>query len=208
MINAITGQENSLYYRLRQDIQEAREMKFIVSFLMESGVKLIIDDLKKAIDNGTSLKIITGTYLNITEPSAIYYLKDKFGDKVEVRFFNKAGVSFHPKTYIIHKDKESLLYIGSSNISKAALTHGVEWNYGLVKSLSPADFNRFEEEFDYIYKNQSDLVTDERLKEYASIWKRPKISKKMDKEIAEERPGKIEPRRAQIEALYELKKAR
>ena len=37
---------------------------------------------------------------------------------------------------------------------------------------------------------------------------RPKISKKMDKEIAEERPGKIEPRRAQIEALYELKKAR
>jgi HKD family nuclease len=92
MINAITGQNNCLYDRLKEDIQEAREMKFIVSFLMESGVKFIIDDLKKAIDNGAILKIITGTYLNITEPSAIYYLKDKLEDNVEIKFFNVPDV--------------------------------------------------------------------------------------------------------------------
>jgi len=100
------------------------------------------------------------------------------------------------------------LYIGSSNISKSALTDGVEWNYRLVKSLSPDDFDKFEKEFDYIYKNQSDLVTDEKLKQYASIWKRPRILKKIDKEEKEESTEKVEPRGAQIEALYELKKAR
>lgn len=126
ILNAITGQENNLYEKLKLDINDAVEIKFIVSFLMESGIRLIIDDLERAVSNGAKLKIITGTYLNITEPSCIYYLKNRLGDKADVRFFNVPQISFHPKTYIINKESESVLYIGSSNISKSALVEGVE----------------------------------------------------------------------------------
>lgn len=150
-MNVVTGRKNNLYESLRNDINDAVELKFIVSFLMESGVKLIADDLQAAISNGAILKVITGTYLNVTEPSCIYYLKDRFGDKVDIRFFNVPEISFHPKTYIIHKKSESVLYIGSSNLSKSALLQGVEWNYRLEKNLSPLDFQKFEDEFDYIY---------------------------------------------------------
>lgn len=207
-MNAITGQKNNLYERLKFDINDAVEMKFIVSFLMESGIKLIGDDLEVAISNGTKLKIITGTYLNITEPSCIYYLKDRLGDKVDIRFFNVPQIAFHPKTYIINKKSESVLYIGSSNMSRSALIEGVEWNYRLDKKLSPEDFQGFEDEFDYIYENQSDEVTDEKLRQYASIWVKPRIIKQIEETQKIEVPKKIEPFGHQIEALYELKKAR
>ena len=208
IMNAITGQKNNLYERLKFDINDAVEMKFIVSFLMESGIKLIGDDLEVAISNGTKLKIITGTYLNITEPSCIYYLKDRLGDKVDIRFFNVPQIAFHPKTYIINKKSESVLYIGSSNMSRSALIEGVEWNYRLDKKLSPEDFQGFEDEFDYIYENQSDEVTDEKLRQYASIWVKPRIIKQIEETQKIEVPKKIEPFGHQIEALYELKKAR
>lgn len=208
IMNAITGQKNNLYERLKFDINDAVEMKFIVSFLMESGIKLIADDLEAAISDETKLKIITGTYLNITEPSCIYYLKDRLGDKVDIRFFNVPQIAFHPKTYIINKKSESVLYIGSSNMSRSAMIEGVEWNYRLDKKLSTEDFQGFEDEFDYIYENQSDEVTDEKLRQYASIWVKPRIIKQIEETQKIEVPKKIEPFGHQIEALYELKKAR
>ena len=208
-MNVITGQENDLYEKLKFDINDdVIEMKFIVLFLMESRIKLIIDDLEKAVLNGSKIKIITGTYLNITEPSCIYYLKDRLGDKVDIRFLNVPGIFFHPKTYIINKGDESVLYIGLSNMSRTALAEDVGLNYRLTKNLSPHDFQKFEDEFNYIYEWQSDEVTDERLRQYASIWIKPKIIKQLEKSQKVERPKKVEPFGPQIEALYELKKAR
>lgn len=70
-------------------------------------------------------------------------------------------MSFHPKTYIINKPTEDVLYIGSSNMSRTALINGIEWNYRLTKELAPKDYIRFEEEFNYIFEEKSDRITDE-----------------------------------------------
>ena len=43
---------------------------------MESGVKLLANDLKEAKNRNIPIKILTGNYLNITQPSALYLLKD------------------------------------------------------------------------------------------------------------------------------------
>jgi superfamily II DNA or RNA helicase/HKD family nuclease len=208
MINAITGGNIQLYEHLKNEIKKATELKFIVSFLMESGVKLIIDDLEEAILKGATLKIITGTYLNITEPSALYYLKNRFNDKVDLRFYSDSSVSFHPKTYIINQGDEGVLFIGSSNISRAALTNGIEWNYRLFKNKSLKDYIDFEKNFDYIYNNQSIEVTDKVLRDYAFVWKKPKIFRGNQISKKNDLINKPEPRGAQIEALYELKMAR
>lgn len=49
-------------------------------------------------------------------------LKDVLQDKVELRFYNVSGKSFHPKAYIFEYDNKHLdIFIGSSNISKSAL---------------------------------------------------------------------------------------
>ena len=69
--DVMTGDRNrrvQLYYQLIQSISDAKRIDIIVSFLMESGVKMLLKDLKGALDRGVSVRILTGNYLGITQP--------------------------------------------------------------------------------------------------------------------------------------------
>lgn len=72
---AFTGDNPILYNALLSSIKNAESIDIIVSFLMESGVKLIIDELKLAVENGVEIRILTGNYLNITQPQALYLIQ-------------------------------------------------------------------------------------------------------------------------------------
>ena len=119
--NAITGNKNHLIKRLRESIKNAQSIDIIVSFLMESGVKMLLNDLKEALDRGVNIRILTGNYLNITQPSALYLLKDELKNRVDLRFYNNPKKSFHPKAYMFHNELDSEIYIELSNISRGAL---------------------------------------------------------------------------------------
>lgn len=69
-----TDKNKYLYYQLVRSLKEAKRVDIIVSFLMESGVKMLIDELKNAIDRGAKVRILTGNYLGITQPSALYLI--------------------------------------------------------------------------------------------------------------------------------------
>ena len=139
--DVMTGDKNRkrfLYYQLKMSMQKADRIDIIVSFLMESGVRMILEDLKAALDRGADIRILTGNYLGITQPSALYLIKKELGNQVDLRFYNEKERSFHPKSYIFHYKNEGEMYIGSSNISRSALTSGIEWNYR---------FHSFQEKF-------------------------------------------------------------
>ena len=209
--NAITGNKNHLIKRLRESIKNAQSIDIIVSFLMESGVKMLLNDLKDALDRGVNIRILTGNYLNITQPSALYLLKDELKNKVDLRFYNNPKKSFHPKAYMFHNELDSEIYIGSSNISRGALTSSIEWNYRFNKSSNPNDFNVFYETFEDLFYNHSYEITDEVLKDYSKSWKKPKVQSDIEKEENSEENNVLnifEPRGAQIEALYGLKQSR
>ena len=165
---------------------------------MESGVKLILNDLKKAIKKGVKIRILTGNYLNITQPQALYLLFEK---DIDLRFYSNPNHSFHPKAYIFHSENDSEIYIGSSNLSKGALTNSIEWNYHFKKSENNKDFNHFQDTFNDLFENKSVKVTDEVLREYSKNWVKPKFQKIP-------KTKNIEPNGTQIEALYELNKTR
>ena len=114
---AITGDRNRamyLYYQLVKSLRKANSADIIVSFFMESGVKMLIEELESALQRGARIRILTGNYLGITQPSALYLLKHKLGDRIDLRFYNDKNRSFHPKAYIFHYDEHSELYIGYS----------------------------------------------------------------------------------------------
>ena len=210
--NVITGDDyNYLSYRLKQSIQRAEKIDIIISFLMESGVKLLVKDLQDAIDRGVSVNILTGDYLKITQPQALYLLKAKFKDKINLKFYNNPNRSFHPKSYIFHYNDDGEIYIGSSNISRGALTNSIEWNYRFKKSENEKDFNIFYETFKDLFNNHSFDVTDEVLEDYAKSWVAPKIFKEINR-VKDNNEIKViniyEPRGAQIEALYALNRTR
>lgn len=210
MSNAIVGEKEHLITHLIYSIRKAKKIRLIVAFLMESGVKLIAPELKHAVNRGAAVEILTGRYMSITEPSAIYHLLDVLGNKMDIRFYNDYLRSFHPKAYIFDYDNESEIYIGSSNISLSALTSGIEWNYRFSKSTSPRDYEKFSGTFDLLFDNYSEKITPTVLKDYASTWKKPAFVK-FEQRASESLPSheeKFEPRGAQIEALYELKQSR
>lgn len=208
--NSITGDKDHIYPKLKQSFKTATTIDIIVSFLMESGVKLLLQDLKEALNRGVKIRILTGNYLKITQPQALYLLKSELKDKVDLRFYNNPNKSFHPKAYMFHNPIDSEIYIGSSNISRGALTSSIEWNYRFLKSAAPNDFKVFYDTFEDLFNNHSLIITDEVLKDYSKQWTRPNIYKDIEKEeIKEENVINIfEPRGAQIEALYSLEKSR
>ena len=107
--DVMTGDKNRkrfLYYQLKMSMQKADRIDIIVSFLMESGVRMILEDLKAALDRGADIRILTGNYLGITQPSALYLIKKKLGNQVDLRFYNEKERSFHPKSYIFHYKNE------------------------------------------------------------------------------------------------------
>ena len=208
--NSITGNKQYLINRLKTSIKNATTIDIIVSFLMESGVKLILQDLKEALKRGVKIRILTGNYLKITQPQALYLLKSELKDQVDLRFYNNPNKSFHPKAYMFHNPIDSEIYIGSSNISRGALTSSIEWNYRFLKSTAPNDFKVFYDTFEDLFNNHSLIITDEVLKDYSKQWTRPNIYKDIEKEESKEDNviNIFEPRGAQIEALYSLEKSR
>ena len=77
-----------LYYQLKISMMKADNIDMIVSFLMESGVRMILKDLKAALDRGVKVRILTGNYLGITQPSALYLIKKELGGRIDLRFYS------------------------------------------------------------------------------------------------------------------------
>ncbi|WP_461205124.1 DEAD/DEAH box helicase family protein [Clostridium sp. DL1XJH146] len=233
--NCIVGGDDHLYDRLEKAFEKATKVDIIVSFIMESGVRLVEKDLNRLLKNNIPTRILTGNYLNITQPSALYLLKDIFGDKVDLRFYKDRSRSFHPKAYIFHHEDGGEIFIGSSNISKSALTRGIEWNFRIDKDRNEEDFNSFLNTFENLFYNESRIIDDKELKKYSDGWVRNSVVHKVDEnekennnrennidkrdrenreagKDGEETIAKVrelyKPRGAQIEALYHLKNSR
>ena len=64
--DVMTGDRNKsrfLLYQLKLSMAQAKQIDIIVSFLMESGVRMLLKDLKAALDRGVRIRILTGNYL-------------------------------------------------------------------------------------------------------------------------------------------------
>ncbi|MGN0337931.1 MAG: DEAD/DEAH box helicase family protein [Lachnospiraceae bacterium] len=203
-----------LYYQLVGSLRKAVSVDIIVSFLMESGVKMLLEELDNALNRGARIRILTGNYLGITQPSALYLIKRKLGDRVDLRFYNEKNRSFHPKSYIFHYVDHSEIYIGSSNVSRSALTSGIEWNYRFSSNTDQKNYDKFFKTFKDLFENHSIVIDDEELKRYSKNWHKPSVSKDLERYDIEEEPEDTnvrllyEPRGAQIEALCALEDTR
>lgn len=216
-MDVMTGDKDArmqLYYQLSRSLRGAESVDIIVSFLMESGVKMIVKDLEKALRRGAKIRILTGNYLGITQPSALYMIKRELGEQIDLRFYSEKNRSFHPKSYIFHYKNYSEIYVGSSNISRSALTSGIEWNYRFRSDSDQESYAKFFGTFEDLFYNHSIVIDDEELKRYSKNWHRPAVAKDLDRYDVEADDKDLnvrlmyEPRGAQIEALCALEHTR
>lgn len=119
---------------IRNDLDR---IDLLVSFVMRSGLDVIASRLDEALVRGARVRLLTTDYLGITDPAALGFFLDRIDSltgestpDLAVRVFSDPSTSFHPKAYIFSNSasKQGVAFVGSSNLSRSALEHGIEWN--------------------------------------------------------------------------------
>ena len=138
--NLFTGGNStlSLGEEIRREIASSDEICFIVSFLKVSGIRILLEDLKRFCSReGTRLRIITTTYCGATQAKAIEQLAELPNTEIRISY-NTDIERLHAKSYIFLRNSGmNTAYIGSSNLSKSAQTDGLEWNIRVTNVENP-----------------------------------------------------------------------
>ncbi len=136
-----TGGSDTFLPKLVHEIAHATHIDISVSFIMTSGLTLLMPDLQAAlrpelesVRHPARVRVLTGDYLDVTDVEACRLLMLLKDQGAEVRVFEARANSFHMKAYIFATEHPELglsgrAFIGSSNISRQALRTGLEWNY-------------------------------------------------------------------------------
>ncbi len=209
----VTGGDHDPFLpHLCASIHEARRIDMAVAFIKSTGLRLLLPDLLECLGRQQSglqpanVRILTSDYLDVTDPEALRLLMLLQEQGAQVRIYEALGSSFHLKAYLfagedaVHRNW-GRAFIGSSNISRQALQHGVEWNY---RVNYPGDEGylevkrRFEELFAH---HRVQPLTDGWIDAYEA--RRIKPTQSFEPGSTESEPAPV-PTKVQVEALQAL----
>ncbi len=148
--------------------ERARDIAVVAAFVRNSGVRLVEPRLTSALERGARVRLLTGDYLEITQARALRHLLDLAqGDAVrravdqgavgalelrvvEAKHAGDLGTTFHPKAWLF--PDLGTAFVGSSNLTRAALRDGVEWNARLERSMDAEGFARVIQAFERLWE--------------------------------------------------------
>src|SRR5690606_8265655 len=129
------------------------EILWLVSFIKFSGIRIFKKELEEFTSSGKKLKIITTSYMGATEPKAIEYLSSLPNTVIKISY-NSEHERLHAKAYLFLRNSGFHTgYIGSSNLSRSALTNGLEWNLKVTTQEISHIIDKFEKTFETYWED-------------------------------------------------------
>ena len=145
LINAPT--EPSIGQALEAECPSAGQIDVLCAFIKWSGLRLLQEPLAAHLAAGRPLRVLTTVYMGATDRRALDWLVDR-GAQVRISTDTRR-TRLHAKAWLFHRATgASTAYIGSSNLSSAALLDGLEWNVRLAALETPAMLAKFQSTFD------------------------------------------------------------
>jgi superfamily II DNA or RNA helicase len=169
----------SLESEIKKEIRSSNRIYLLVSFIKWSGIRIFEKELKEFTEKGNQLKLITTSYMGATDLKAVQFLAGLPNTEVKVSY-NTNSERLHAKAYIFFRDTGFHTgYIGSSNISKSALSSGLEWNLKVTTGEIPHIIAKFEKTFETYWEDKEF--------EYFSVEDSQKLRKALSQENIQNR---------------------
>lgn len=141
-------EDPNLAHELSAELASADRVDLLCAFVKWSGLRILERPLAELARRGVPLRVITTTYMGATERRALDRLVRDFGAQVRVSY-EQNSTRLHAKAWLLRRNTGfDTAYVGSSNLSRAALLDGLEWNVRLSSVTTPRLLDKFEGIFD------------------------------------------------------------
>jgi superfamily II DNA or RNA helicase len=156
----------SLLTELRRELASCDQIDILVSFITHSGVRKLLDILQSATSVGsdgeprTRLRILTTTYTGATEIHALDELAKLPGCEIRVSLDGRR-TRLHAKAWLFRRRTGfGSAYVGSANLSGAALMGGLEWTVKFTERGQADLFERAKAHFESLWEDKEFQVYD------------------------------------------------
>jgi superfamily II DNA or RNA helicase/HKD family nuclease len=146
---------------VQRELASADRVDLLCAFVKWHGVRVLDEALASLVRRRRAagytespLRVITTTYIGATERRALDRLVE-LGATVKVSYEARM-TRLHAKAWLFHRGSGfSTAYVGSSNLSKAALLDGLEWNVRLSEVDQGHLLDTFRATFDEYWEDPS-----------------------------------------------------
>ncbi|OXA78013.1 Superfamily II DNA or RNA helicase [Flavobacterium aquidurense] len=153
----------TLESELRKEILSSDKIDLLVSFIKWKGIRILERELREFTERGGKLRVITTTYIGVTDSKAIEFLASLNNTEVKVSY-NTGNERLHAKAYLFQRNTGFHTgYIGSSNFSRSALTDGLEWNLKVTTKEVGHIIDKFKKTFEAYWQNSEFELYDQNI---------------------------------------------